>query len=444
MEILPILIAVPLGVLMGGLLSLLPSLHIYNVAGLVLLFWQLTPNLFPPEAVAPFFMSLVVSFAFVNTIPMTFIGAPDESATVTILPGTKYMMTGRGYEAAMLTGIGNLAGVVLLAALTPFFYLVFPYIHNIVAVHMHWILGLVMVYMLMSEWPKGVGRGDTVWARIADAWQNLFAGIITFAFSAVLGLIVTSKSIITHEMGFQNIMPVFVGLFAIPSIVQNLLSRERFPEQYVSKSVDLDWVTLGKSTFQGGLGGLLASYLPAVTAGIGGIIAGHATAQRGDKIFIVSGGVSKIIYYVGAFLLLFVITPLTPHGISRGGLSVILKPVFTPLPGQYWVMLASILTAGCLSFLILVYGSILTIAVLKRIDYHKLYWAALVLLIALIYVLTGFGGLFVLAVASCIGSIPVFFHCRRSNCMAVLMVPIALNMAGYGEAVIEFFGLAGV
>jgi len=430
-----------IGTLVGALVSLIPSLHIYNVAGFALLLWEFTSHLIPGPAIGPFFISLIVAFAFINTITMTFIGAPDESATVTILPGTKYMMSGRGYEAAMLTGIGTLAGVGLLALLTPYFFYILPPLNKIVSPHLHWILGLVMVYMLMSEWPKGTGRGNTVWERFKDAWGNLFAGIATFGLAAIMGLILTSKSFITHEMGFQNILPIFVGLFAVPSIIQNLLSHEPIPEQHIAQRVEMNWRDLGKGVFQGGIGGVLAAYLPAVTAGIGGIIAGHATAQRGDKIFIISGGVSKIIYYVGAFLMLFIITPLSPNGLGKGGLNMILRPVFSPEEGQFAIMLMTIIFSGCLSFLLLGALSRLTIRLLRKVDYHIIYWVVLVLVIGIVGGLTRGAGLIVLAVSTCIGSIPVFYHCRRSNSMAVLLVPIALNMAGLGEPVMRLMGL---
>jgi putative membrane protein len=429
------------GTLTGGICSLMPSLHIYNVAGIALLLWTFLGDKMPFAAIGPFFISMIVAFSFLNAIPMTYFGAPDESATVTILPGTKYLMNGKGHEAVMLSGIGGLCGVALLAALTPFFFYIFPYMHSIMSVHMHWILGLVMVYMLMSEWPKGCGLGHSVWERLTTAWANLFAGIITFGLSAILGLIITSKSIITHEMGFQNIMPVFVGLFAIPSIIQSLLSEQKVPKQHVGTTVELARGELGKSTFAGGLGGMLAAYLPAVTAGIGGILAGHATASRGDRIFIIGGGVAKVIYYVGAFLFLFVLTPLSPFGLGKGGLNIILKPVFSPEVGDYALMLSVIIVSGCLSFLVLLKASGWVARIMPKVDLHRLYWGALVMILAIVGGLTGGAGLFVLAVASCIGTIPVFYHCRRSNCMAVLLVPICLNMAGYGDTITQLLGL---
>jgi putative membrane protein len=350
-------------------------------------------------------------------------------------------MSGKGYEAAVISGIGGLIGVLLLILLSPFFFLVFPTINAVLSVHMHWILLLVMVYMLMSEWPKGCGFGATRLDKFMDAWGNIWAGLFTFGASAILGIIITSRSIITHEMGFQNIMPVFVGLFAIPSIIQNLVSHEHIPEQHICEDVDLDGKEMGKAAFQGGISGMIAAYLPAVTAGIGGIIAGHATALRGDKIFIVGGSVGKVIYYVGAFLFLFVLTPLSPNGLGKGGLNIILRPVFSPQPGDYLMMIAVILFSGCLSFLILLPAARFTITIMKHVDYHDMYWGALVMITVIVAALTGMAGLFTMIVGTLIGLVPVFYHSRRSNCMAVLLVPICLNMAGYGDAVASFLGL---
>ena len=429
------------GTLAGGMISMIPSLHIYNTAGIALMLWTAMEGLIPYTAVAPFFLSLVVAFAFLNTLPMTLIGAPDESATVTILPGTKYLMTGRGYEAAALTGIGSLMGLAVLVVLSPVVFQILPIIHAIVAPHLHWIIMAVIVYMLMSEWPKGEGLGDTVWQRLKHAWSNLAAGILTFVLAGILGLIVTSRTLVSPEAGFQNIMPVFVGLFAIPGAIQHLLSREKIPPQHIPSSVEITGEDIAVSTLQGTIAGGLAAYLPAVTAGIGGIIAGHTVARRGDRLFIISGGTAKLLYYVGAFLLLYLVTPFTPGGIGRGGLSIILKPVLQPLSRELPMMLGIVLFSGFISFLLMLWGCKIMIRILDKVDYRVFYWATLPVLILIVLWITELGGLAMMAVATCIGLIPVFFHCRRSNSMAVLLVPIALNMAGYGNAILELLGL---
>jgi len=100
-----------------------------------------------------------------------------------------------------------------------------------------------------------------------------------------------------------------------------------------------------------------------------------------------------------------------------------------------------IIFSGSISFLMLLKFSEWTLKMLKYVDYHDLYWFALVLITGLVGALTGFAGLFTMLVGTFIGMVPVFYHSRRSNCMAVLLVPICLNMAGYGDAVASFFGL---
>ncbi|MBN1297702.1 tripartite tricarboxylate transporter permease, partial [bacterium] len=261
-DFLDIIIYTVTGTAAGALISLIPSLHIYNTAGIALILWSATENLIPYPAVAPFFISLVVAFAFVNTLPMTLIGAPDESATVTVLPGMKYLMSGKGYEAVVLTSIGALIGLGILVVSAPLWSRLLPFLHGILSPHMHWIIMAVIVYMLMSEWPKGEGLGVTLFQRLKHAWSNLAGGLLTFGLAGLLGLIVTSRSLVGPEAGFQNIMPVFVGLFAIPGAIQHLLSRESIPHQHIGTSVEVTRSDLAAGTLQGLIGGGIAAYLP--------------------------------------------------------------------------------------------------------------------------------------------------------------------------------------
>lgn len=445
MEFLTILGYTLLGTLIGAFFSFFPSLHIYNVAGIVLVLWTYVGESMDHAAVGPFFISMITAFAFINTIPMTFFGAPDESAQVTILPNTIYFMQGKGYEAAVIQGFGALIGVFLMIALTPLFFYVLPYVDVVLSAHMHWIILLVIGYLVLSEWPKGCGFGTTRVARFSEAMGNVFAGAFTWIVSGILGIIILSKSIITHEMGFQNIMPVFVGLFAIPSILQNLVSTRQVPKQHICEDIDVNANDIGKSAFVGTVAGAVCGYVPAVTAGIGSIIASHITAMsfssRGDILFILGGSITKFLYYVGAFLLIFVVTPLTPAGVGKGGLNVILRPIFTAEPGDYLMGISVILVSGCISFLLLLSLSRWVLSWIADVDYHDLYWAAFVVITALVAALTGFPGLFTMLVGTAIGCIPVFFHSRRSNCMGVLLIPICLNMAGYGDQVAALFGL---
>jgi len=273
------------GTILGCFLFVIPSIHFLNLSGVIIALNIVTHNaIFPldnPMTAFVFFMGLIVSFGIMNTVPSMFLGAPDESAVFVVLPGAKYMLQGKGYEAAMLTGIGGLMGIGFLIIFSPFFFFALPKIQKVLSPHLHWILGLIIVYMLMSEWPNGTGKGDTVWQKFKGAWANLFAGIATFALSAFMGFIIFNKTMVPVKMGFQGLLPVFVGLFAVSSLISAILSKQKIPPQYIGDSIDIDYKILFKGWLPGCIGGLMAAYLPGVTGGIGGLIAGHATAQPG-------------------------------------------------------------------------------------------------------------------------------------------------------------------
>ncbi|MDD5067522.1 MAG: tripartite tricarboxylate transporter permease [bacterium] len=468
-----------LGTIIGSLLCLIPSLHIYNVAGIAILVYIEFRSLIPEYAMVPFFMSMMVAFAFLNTIPMTFFSAADESAGATILPSLDMLKNGKGRDASLLAGIGTLMGVFLLVLLTPFFYKVCTYIYAISRVHLHWIIGLILVFYVMSEWPKGAGRGRTPWEKFRNGWYNLFAGLLTFILASLTGLILTTKPLAPPQLSFQNIMPVFVGFFAFPSIIQTFLSKAKYPvDQYESRYVNAGWGDLGYAALPGTVGGLLTAMIPAVTIGIASIFSSHITNHRNliqssferpvephtvvrvhtpeiyyvqERIFLIAGGINKIIYYVGAFLLLFVLTDITPNGMGRGGLNILMKPLTTPQKGDYFIMLAAVIFSSGLSMLLLMGFTHLVIKHFKKLtnSIRLIYIAITIFLVVLVFLMggglvdvkAGFMALLVAAVTTCIGSIPVFFGCRRSHCMAVLLVPIALNMAGYGDTIARILKL---
>jgi putative membrane protein len=426
------------GTFISSFLACIPALHIYNLAGLLVVLALKGQGLVPGEVLSMFMLGLVVGYAVVNTIPSIFLGAPDDSTLFIVLPGQKYMMQSRGFEAVVLAGVGSLGGLLALLLLSPLMSQIFPAVRAVLAPHLHWILLAIIVFMLMSEWPKGSGRGRTGLARFCDAWRSLGAGVLTFVLSGVLGMILFYGSLLPVEMAFQNLMPAFVGLFAIPWVLLNLISQAQVPAQHVSRSVDLSPGLVARGVGAGVLGGLFAAFFPAVTGGVGGFLAGHATAQRDDRLFIVSQGASKLVYYVGAFLFFFV----PGLHLTRGGMASMLSVVYTPdTPASFWVVVVAILLGGALALGMLLWLSGLAVRVVVRFDYRWISAATLVLLVTIIMALTGWQGMLVAIVAAGIGLLPVMWGSRRMNCMGVLLLPMTLSMAGLGPTVAGWLGL---
>ena len=442
MAVFSAILGVVLGTLVSALVALLPGLHIYNVLGLlaILLHGARTAGVeVPTEACLPFAIGMVCGWSMLNTISSVLLGAPDESAVFTVLPGQKYLMEGRGHEGVMLVGAGGLAGLFLLVAVAgPLAPRFLPVAQAVLMPQMHWILWCIIAFMLMSEWPRESGRGTSGWARFSSAWKGLFAGLLTFLLSGLLGFVLLYRSPVSVDVAFQNIMPAFVGLFAVPWCLLNLVSATQPPPQRIVQRLEIGADHLLRGAAAGGLGGGFAAFFPVVTGGVGGMLAGHATAQRDERVFLVSQGASKMIYYTGALLLLFA----PGLHLVRGGGAWILSGLAAPQGwGDYFLALGCIALSGGLAFLLLSPLARAVLWLMGRVAYQRISGLALLVIALVVFFATGWPGIAIALVATGIGLIPVLYGSRRLNCLGILLLPIACNLSGCGATVAAWLGL---
>lgn len=131
-----LLLAVILFTLIGSgfgiITGLIPGIHVNNVALLVLalqtslmsfslaFFGGWDPSNFE---IAIIIVSLIIgcliTHTFLDIIPSVFLGAPEEETALSVLPGHRLMLAGRGYEAIKCSALGSFGSV--LAALLALF-----------------------------------------------------------------------------------------------------------------------------------------------------------------------------------------------------------------------------------------------------------------------------------------------------------------------------------
>ncbi len=428
-----------LGVAISMLLVFLPGLHIYNIVGFAVLIYIPLAGLFDPIILGGLFIGMIVSFTvFFTCITTLYFQAPDDSTVFIILPSSRSMMLGKAHETVLLTSISSITGlyvVVLgLVALGPRLSL----LYNVLRPHVYWIIGLVIVYLLMTEWPKDFGVGQTRLQRLVDGWSSLAAGYLTFFLSALLGMIVFYKTMIPPEDAFSNLAPLFVGLFAVPSVILNLVARTKIPKQHIAKSAKVNAEQILRVTGSGTIGGAFGSLIPGVTAGPAGLFTGHATAQRDSTMFIMSIGTVRILYYVGGMMAFMY--PLM-H-LRRGGLAINFNLFFIPETfDEFYILAGCVLIAGAATIVATLLLSRVAAKLVSSVSYKYISIAVLVIIIIIIYLLTSWQGLLIMSLAAAIGTIPVVFHSRRTNLLAALLVPLWLNIAGLGPIVAAMLGL---
>jgi len=430
------------GAAVSSVLSCIPGLHVYNLMALLAAAQTLGAAWPGPYVVVPFATGLIVGYAMLNTVPSVLLAAPDESALFTVLPGQKYLLAGRGVEAVRLVAAGGLGGLfVLTLVVGPLAPRAVRLARTVLAPHGHWIIWCVIGFMLMSEWPKGGRLGQGGRAKFLDAWRSTGTGLAVFALSGLLGFLLFYRSPLAARAAYQNLMPAFVGLFTIPWLLFNLASGVQAPPQGDGAGLSgRPGAALIKGLAAGVLGGGFAAFFPAITGGTGGFLAGHAAGVRDDRAFLVSQGASKLVYYAGGFLLLFV----PGVHLTRGGGAWLLRTVYLPRTYRdYDVALASLALAGLASFLLIGPLSRVVIRLMDRWGYRRISGVALGAVLTLVAGITGWQGLAVLLVAAGIGLLPVLCGSRRMNCLGVVLLPVACNLSGCGPAVARFLGLVG-
>jgi TctA family transporter len=119
-----------LGAIIGAGTGLVPGMHVNNVALLILvgqsalssavlfLFGWASPSFSDIMLLlSTLILAIAVSHTFVSFVPSVFLGAPDEDTALSVLPGHRMLLRGRGYEAVLLTARGCLWGFVASLAL---------------------------------------------------------------------------------------------------------------------------------------------------------------------------------------------------------------------------------------------------------------------------------------------------------------------------------------
>ena len=97
--------------------------------------------------------------------------------------------------------------------------------------------------------------------------------------------------------------------------------------------------------------------------------------------------------------------------------------------------------AASISYLLIEPLTKLILRFIDRFNYRHVSSFALVIIVAMVMVVTGWIGLFIALVAAGIGLLPVLFGSRRLNCLGILLLPIACNMSGFGETITGWLGL---
>ncbi len=395
---LEIFLALGFGILFGVIAGLMPGLHPNNTIPIILGM----SFLFSPLEASIVLISSGIINIFINFIPSILLGAPEDATVLSVLPGHKLLLEGRGFEAIKLSVLGGLGGIIFSVGILPLFGLVIPIIYEIIRPHIHWILIPAVAWMIFSE--KKYGK--------------LFA-LLTFFASGFLGLIVLDYSDLA-------LFPLLSGLFGLPTLLIAIWSKTSLPKKFETREQKMKKRELFKSISIGSLGGVVAGLLP----GLGSAQSTALTQQvfrekdRDGRKFLISIGAVSSSDLVYSLLALYLI------GNPRSGIAVAVSKLIEVGFNEMLLLVSVIIISAGLGVYLTLKLTKVSLHFLRKVDYSKLCLWTLVFIYVLIFIFSGFLGLIIATISMFVGLIPNYCHVRRTHSMGCLLLPTICWFAG--------------
>jgi len=394
--LLEILIAILIGCFLGIITGLTPGIHINLVAVIILSLTPLLSQYVSILTLAVAIITMSITHTFLDALPSIFLGAPDSGLELSVLPGHKLLLEGRGYEAVVLTAIGSLFAVILMVAFAPIGLPLIKTIYPIIQNFIPYILILFSILLIYR---------DTKSKSLA---------LIIFLLSGVLGLITLNLQL------KEPLFPLLSGLFGISILLTSILQKTKIPKQKFTE------VTLNKKDIAKSMGsGFFASFLVGLFPGLGSsqaaIVATSGQKEiKPEKFLIILGGINTFVMIV-SFLALYSIDK------ARSGSVVVISKILqsTNIDHLILFLAVSLIAAGIATWLTLKFAKIFS-NLMSKVNYNKLCLGIIALIVVLVTILTGWLGLLVLVVSTFLGLVPNLAGMGKNHLMGCLILPVVL------------------
>ena len=189
-----IILSLLIGICFGIITGIIPGIHI-NLISAILLGISSSLIYTSPLNLSVFIISMSVTHTFIDAIPSIFLGAPDSSQALGVLPGHRYLLKGKGLRAVKLTAIGSYGAIIVSIILFPIFILFVKYLYPYLEIYVKYFIVIVIIFMILKDKKK-------LWS------------IIIFIISGVLGIIVLSSNTIQNPL-----FPMLSGMFGISTLI---------------------------------------------------------------------------------------------------------------------------------------------------------------------------------------------------------------------------------
>ncbi|OPY50921.1 MAG: Tripartite tricarboxylate transporter TctA family protein [Methanosaeta sp. PtaU1.Bin060] len=409
---------IALGFFLGVLSGLVPGLHLNNFAAMLL---ALSPQLLA-QGITPFQMASIIlaasiSQTFFDAIPAIFLGAPESEAALTVLPGQRLMLEGRGIEAVRLSALGSAGSIVVAMLLVYPLSWAFSSYYDHLMKYAGVVLLLIALLMIKSErGPQIEGQGS-----LAHLKYKAIAALL-FLTSGLLGIFAFSREeLLVSPLGLepQVLQPLLSGIFGASSLILSLSTKTEIPVQEETQ-IKVPLGALARSVFSGSLGGSVVAWIPGVSPTVAAITARLGSPSSAEEFLVSIAGVNTA-------NALFSLVALYVIGKPRSGAAAAIQQLMALDQNILVQMMIMIIAVAIASYVAAIASARAAAKVISRLNYRLLCLGVLAFLTAMTLTIAGPFGLFVFFLSTVVGLVAPVAGIRRTHAMGVLMLPLIVH-----------------
>jgi len=407
------------GASVGMFSGLIPGIHVNTLASLMLVSYPsiayvisffADPSLIP-VLLAACIVSASVVHSFMSYVPSVFIGVPDQDNVMSVLPGHRLLLEGRGMAAVRASSIGSLIGAMSAVAVAiPLQYLMFSglgdYLYSITSV----ILLMAVAALILTE----------------DGFENRCFALSLIVLSGIIGCVCMFMPVPFHGIvgGGDLLFPLLTGLFGVPVLISSKKNND------IPIQTDDEQYPVGISSgLKGVLTGSMVGWFPGITATAGAAFTRMFVNEDKPERFI------ALVASIGTAAVIFALITFSVNGKGRSGTMVVVKEIIGDsmsgfANGIFVLMLLSVVIASVIGYVASIRSGKMISERISKIDIKKLNMTVLVMIVILTILLTGVWGIAVLLISSVIGMIPLNAGIGRVHLSGCLLIPVVLMQFG--------------
>ena len=370
------------GIVLGILSGLLPGLHSNTIIAII-------SNLgFSNDQLAFIIIALMPAHILVSYIPSIFFGIPDQNTVVSILPGQRLVLKGKGLLALKVVLLSSLIAILLSIAFFYFSLNFFEAVYSFLRDYVKYIV-LVLAVLFISK------------------SKNVPFAIAIFIIAGLLGY-----SSFNLKMN-DPFLPLFSGMFAMAAFFN--YSKTTLPKQ---KDITINDFGFIKYSFLGVILGIFSDILP-----------GISSASQVAILLTIFMNLETVEYLAAISSItvsqaIFTLATSAAIGKSRMGTTAMLANVFDIKNNLFLLVVAFLISAAVVSAIVYLIRK--RVGNLAGIDFSKFNLLLAIYLVAIVFILDGFVGLAILTLASLLGYATIKLDIERTNLMGAIIIPTLL------------------